>query len=540
MPLVAKLQDRVARLLGLDPARRASLLLAMLHRPRGDAAGYWLQLGIAATLATLGLALDSTAVVIGAMLIAPLMRPIVELAMGLATGSTPLLFGAGVRTVASVAVVVLASAALARALPFHEVTGELLARTAPTILDLFVAAACALAGAYAVVISSNDVTTTAAGTSIGISLVPPLCTAGYGVSIADQGMTRGAALLFTANVTGILVVATALFVCLGFGQVDIRSQEQTLDDDADIGTATRIGRLVSRRPTRLGVVARIVLPLALLGAVALPLVQAVKTMARRSSIRQHVATLVQQTGGVRVLQYALDQTARPMMLRVVVVGDPSEARTMEDRLRVELSALGEPRAAISVWAVPEASAVSALSARLDDVPAIVPPAPPPPPPPPPLASRVRAAWPAESGPLVSVWSVDGSPPTVRVIHLGAELGAAGRALLARVVTTDTPPEVEELALAPVERDPADPAGWLARVAGTLERAAELPEVSFCVTAPPPPRRRAREEPVEALARAVVARAADGHPNVTVTEAPAWTVVPQLGPCAAPPPDQRSR
>jgi uncharacterized hydrophobic protein (TIGR00271 family) len=189
--LIALLQNRAAGVLGLEPDRRTPLVRAMLHRPRGDAAGYWLQLVIAAALASLGLALDSTAVVIGAMLIAPLMRLIVELAMGLATGSTPLVFRTGVRAIASIIVVVAAAAAFSWMLPFHEVTAELLARTAPSILDLFVAAACALAGAYAVVIASSDVATTAAGTSIGISLVPPLCTAGYGLSTGDWDMAGG-------------------------------------------------------------------------------------------------------------------------------------------------------------------------------------------------------------------------------------------------------------------------------------------------------------------------------------------------------------
>src|SRR5690554_4983205 len=54
---LGQLQDRIARLLGLDPARRPEIVRTMLHRPSGDAAGYWLQLLIAAALATLGLAL---------------------------------------------------------------------------------------------------------------------------------------------------------------------------------------------------------------------------------------------------------------------------------------------------------------------------------------------------------------------------------------------------------------------------------------------------------------------------------------------------
>ena len=73
---------------------------------------------IAAVLATLGLALDSTAVVIGAMLIAPLMRPIVDLAMGLATGSAPLVLRAGFRSLASVLVVTLTAVACAAVLTY--------------------------------------------------------------------------------------------------------------------------------------------------------------------------------------------------------------------------------------------------------------------------------------------------------------------------------------------------------------------------------------------------------------------------------------
>ena len=80
--------------------------------------------------------------------------------LALATGATPLVFRTGVRIVSGVVVVVIASTAVALLLPFHEDTHELLARTAPTLLDLFVAAACALAGGYAVVISNSDVATT--------------------------------------------------------------------------------------------------------------------------------------------------------------------------------------------------------------------------------------------------------------------------------------------------------------------------------------------------------------------------------------------
>lgn len=528
---VARLQDRIATLLGLDPAKRTPLVRSMLHRPRGDSAGYWLQLVMSAALATLGLALDSTAVVIGAMLIAPLMRPIVELAMGLATGSTPLVFRTGLRAVLSIAIGVAASAVFTWLLPFHEVTPELLARTAPSILDLFVAAACALAGAYAVVIASNDVATTAAGTSIGISLVPPLCTAGYGISIQDWDMAIGAGLLFTANVTGIITVASALFVIVGFGQVNIREEEETLDEDANIGAATRIGRSVSRRGSRIGVTARVLLPIVLLGGIAYPLLKAVDEMSRRSSIRQRVASLMTTSNDERIVQYSLDQASRPIVLRVVVVGEPSGARAMEERLRDELAELGEPKAAVSVWAVPDARSVSALSARLDDVPAVLPT--PPSTPPPPLETRIRASWPAQNGGvLLAVWTSQGTPARVRISHLGPEIGAAGRELLAKAVAIDAPPVIEEHALAAVEIGTDGVVAWLPRAVALLARAREFPDVQYCITTPAKPARGVRPDPKDDLARLVIKSEATAYPNVTIADGDRWRIVPQLTPCTA--------
>lgn len=527
--LLARLQDRGATLLGLDPSKRTAIVHGMLHRPRGDSAGYWLQLLIAATLATLGLALDSTAVVIGAMLIAPLMRPIVELAMGLATGSAPLIFPTGLRAVASIVIVVGASALFSAALPFHEVTGELLGRTAPSILDLFVAAACALAGAYAVVISGNDVATTAAGTSIGISLVPPLCTVGYGISIGDWEMAAGAALLFTANVSGIITVAGAVFVLVGFGQVDIREQERSLDDDADVGAATRFGRVVSSRGRRVGALLRIAMPLLLLAAIAYPLIAAVDEMSTRSTVRQHVARLMTRSSGERIVQYSLDQAARPVVLRVVIVGDTSSARAFERKLRGELATLGETTAAVSVWAVSDATAVSALSARLDDVPAVVPS---PSPPPPSLEIRVRQQWPRTAGELISVWIGEGTPPHVRVVHLGSAMGPMARELFARAVDEAAPPLVEELALSPVEVDDTGLEGWLPRALAMLGRASELPNLQFCVATPPELKGRRATADVT-LARAVLARAASDTPNIQIIPGAVWALTLSKTPCTPP-------
>ncbi|MBA3818083.1 MAG: DUF389 domain-containing protein [Deltaproteobacteria bacterium] len=534
------MQDGIARQLGLGAEKRTVLLRTMLHRSTGDAAGYWLQLMIAAALATLGLALDSTAVVIGAMLIAPLMRPIMELAMGLATGSPPLVFRTGIRTVASILAVVLASATITWLLPFHEPTRELLARTAPSLLDLFVAGACAVAGAYAVITSSNDVAATAAGTSIGISLVPPLCTAGYGLSVRDWEMAQGAALLFTANVTGIITVAGVAFLLTGFGRVDVRGEERALDEDVDIGVATRVGRMLSRRASKgkLGMLPRIVLPFALLAAIAVPLQSAVGEMARRSAVRQRIGELLAHADQHRIVQYALDQTARPPALRVVLVGDPKGARALELHLRGQLAALGEPTAHVVVWAVPDAAAFSALTARLDDLPLEVPP-PAPAPQPPTLHARLEALWPAQAGPLVGTWISSGAPTRLRVTHLGQELGPAGRELLARSLTIDGErPEVEDHALLPLAAPIGEEARWLPAALQLIERTNDLASIYLCVSVPTIPTiptvQTKQAKPVvrteTVLARASVMSALTGRPNTTVEEGAEWSIAANLTPC----------
>ncbi len=529
-----RLQNQVARLLGLAPEDRTVVVRTMLHRPRGDAAGYWLQLLIAAALATLGLALDSTAVVIGAMLIAPLMRPIVELAMGLATGSAPLVFRTGLRSIASIVIVVLASAAFTWLLPFHEPTRELLARTAPSLLDLFVAGACALAGAYAVVMTSNEVATTAAGTSIGISLVPPLCTTGYGLSTGDWEMAQGAALLFTANVTGIITIAGLVFVLTGFGQVDVRAEERGLDTDEDIGAATRFGRMISRRASaRLGPLPRIVFPLALLGAISFPLQSAVGEMSRRSEVRKRVRELLATDDRHRIVQYSLDQTARPTALRVVVLGDATGARSFEQHLRTQLGALGERNVRVAVWAVPDASAFSALSARLDDIPIELTHPPLPEPPRPSLQARLAALWPPDAGAIVRTWVADGNPTRVRVTHLGQELGPVGRDLLARALAVDgSAPVVEEHALVPLMADIGDEARWLPESLQLIERVRDLGDIHVCLTTPRavPGRSKTRVRPETVLVRGTLERALEGRSNVTLFDGAQWSISASLTPC----------
>ncbi|MEO8548758.1 MAG: DUF389 domain-containing protein [Kofleriaceae bacterium] len=514
----------------------------MLEPTGRDTVGYWLQLLIAAMLATLGLALDSTAVVIGAMLIAPLMRPLVEVAMGLATGSAALTLRATVRTVVSIAVVVGMATAIARFLPFHTITRELEARTAPTLLDLFVAGACALAAGYATLRSDADIATTAAGTSIGISLVPPLCAVGYGLALGDPAVSRGAALLFTANLSGILAVAAAVFVAAGFGRVDIRAEEATIDEAGLArGLASRVGRAWSRLATaRLGAFARILPPLLLIALVSLPLSRAVEEIKHRNKISRTVSDLLAEAQR-KIVQYTVDQTASAVIVRVVIVGDAHAASELDGALRTRLLALGVAAPHISVWAVPDAAAMSALTRRIDEIP--------PPLEPEPVARTVhrytsevaklvRAAWPASgTGALVEVSLDLDRPDRVRVVHLGEPLGTSGLLLLAKALAPGAGDlEIEEDALRSIEAPAPDGARWLPVALSLVERARLVAGLHICVTVVEPPAKTKRGAPPTdaATIAAAVRTALAGATDVTIEDADHWSASVDVLPCTAGP------
>jgi uncharacterized hydrophobic protein (TIGR00271 family) len=242
-PQLAAFQDRLAALLGCTPEQRVDVVRDMLQRDPREATAYWLQLVVSVGIATLGLVLGSTAVVIGAMLIAPMMGPIVAMGMGLATGSPFLVLRSAGRVALSVGLAIFGAAAIVLLLPFNELNAEIAARTTPTVLDLITAGFCALAAVYAVMRRGSDTASTAAGTAIGISLVPPLGASGYGVGVLNGSIAAGAALLFLTNFVAIVLVGTVAFVMAGFNQVDVR----TLEAEAFAADDSPMARGLSQR-----------------------------------------------------------------------------------------------------------------------------------------------------------------------------------------------------------------------------------------------------------------------------------------------------
>lgn len=174
---------------------------------------------LATMIATFGLFINSSSVIIGAMLLAPLMQPIVSLSMGVLRQDATLELN-GAKTIAIGVFAVLATAAIiALFTPIERLTTEMVGRLSPTILDLFVAIVSGAAAAYAK--SNEKILGSLAGVAIAVALVPPIAVAGIGLGWADWHMFSMAFLLFITNLVGIVLAAAFTFVLLGFSPLHI-------------------------------------------------------------------------------------------------------------------------------------------------------------------------------------------------------------------------------------------------------------------------------------------------------------------------------
>ena len=174
---------------------------------------------LATMIATFGLFINSSSVIIGAMLLAPLMQPIVSLSMGVLRQDTTLEIN-GAKTIAIGVAAVLATAAIiALFTPIERLTTEMAGRLSPTILDLFVAIVSGAAAAYAK--SNEKILGSLAGVAIAVALVPPIAVAGIGLGWADWSMFSTAFLLFITNLVGIVLAAAFTFAMLGFSPLHL-------------------------------------------------------------------------------------------------------------------------------------------------------------------------------------------------------------------------------------------------------------------------------------------------------------------------------
>jgi uncharacterized hydrophobic protein (TIGR00271 family) len=197
----------------LSDEQRVAAYKAIRRAARPDI-DYFMMTGLAAGIAALGLLLDSPAVIIGAMLVAPLMAAIVGLGMGIVMGDLRLLRLAASATLRG-ALLAIGVGMLGGWLAFGSPpTAEILSRTHPTLLDLGVALLSGAAGAYA--LCREDVSAALPGVAIAAALVPPLATVGIGLSTGNLAVAGGALVLFLANLIAIAAASAIVFLLFRF------------------------------------------------------------------------------------------------------------------------------------------------------------------------------------------------------------------------------------------------------------------------------------------------------------------------------------
>lgn len=189
--------------------------LYQLLRENARSSSAFLTLMVLSTLlASVGLFANSAPVIIGAMILAPLMAPIISLSMGLLRQEVNLLITSSKTLLLGLFLSLAVAACASFIMPFERVTAEISARLSPSLLDLAVAVISGIAAAYAH--ARIEAAKSMAGVAIAVALVPPLAVTGIGLGWHDYHVAWGALLLFLTNLAGIVFAACLTFMALGF------------------------------------------------------------------------------------------------------------------------------------------------------------------------------------------------------------------------------------------------------------------------------------------------------------------------------------
>ena len=261
-------------------------------------------------IASIGLNMNSTAVVIGAMLISPLMGPILATGFGFATLNFTVVKSGILRLSLQITIAVLASALYFYISPVQAATSELLARTEPNIFDVFIAIFGGLAGIIGQTRKTLD--NVIPGVAIATALMPPLCTAGYGLANGNWQYFIGAGYLFFIN--AFFIFFAAFIVLKGVYSLPFHKQAEE----------------VNRRNQLIFLVIGLIM--------AIPSIYAGYDMTIKYSESNHMEQFIKndinQEGRRQVIDYSLDRTNK--LVDIVVIGAPvtsEEQAQLDDKLQ---------------------------------------------------------------------------------------------------------------------------------------------------------------------------------------------------------------
>ena len=268
---------------------------------------------MSAGIAILGLLLSSPAVVIGAMLLSPLMGPILGAGFALAVGDSLWLRESGKAIVLGTIISILFAGLVVTLSPLQTVTAEIAARTRPNLFDLLVALFSAMAGAYAMIRGRMG---TIVGVAIATALMPPLAVVGFGLATFNWAVFGGSLLLFFTNLMTIALTATAMAWLYGF-----RSY-------------------LSERQSQFQIAAMVVVFIAL----AIPLGLSLRQIAWEANVSRSANGYIKDQFGSRasVSQIEIDFDADPIVVNATVFTPNILAGAAEQSSRVLSRTLGQP------------------------------------------------------------------------------------------------------------------------------------------------------------------------------------------------------
>ena len=268
---------------------------------------------MSAGIAVLGLLLSSPAVVIGAMLISPLMGPIIGLGFGLALFDFAEIRRSLLSLALGVALAILFSALIVLISPLQEVTSEIAGRTRPNLFDLGVAIFSGLAGTYAMIRGRHGAIV---GVAIAVAVMPPLAVIGYGLATWNLAILGGSTYLFLTNLVAIGLSAAVLARLYGFGQ-RLSPRQSGLQWLLIVGT---------------------------LLAFAIPLGLALRQIAWETLVSREAREAVSERFGdnARISQLQVDFDARPIRVRAVVFTPALRDRAEAEASQALTQGIGRP------------------------------------------------------------------------------------------------------------------------------------------------------------------------------------------------------
>jgi uncharacterized hydrophobic protein (TIGR00271 family) len=332
--------------IGLDDDQKLEVYRNVARSASMRDATYWAEILFSAGIATMGLTLGSPAVIIGAMLISPLMGPIMAAGLALAAGDFILTVRSVTNIVVSSMVAIAFATLLVVLLPFREMTSEIAARTQPNTLDLVVALFSGAVGALATSKSLRGVATSIPGVAIAVALMPPLCVTGYGLGVLltveraqGIGILRGGALLFVTNLIAITFTSMLVFLALHVDAECVRAyiREWRRGDPGSAAIRRALDRLaVPKALATIGSLpARLVLLVVLVAAVFVPLKRSFDALSREIAQRHELNDIQREASEVWQERFA--------------AGSGGEARSFIDVLEAKRDADGRTALTMRVF-----------------------------------------------------------------------------------------------------------------------------------------------------------------------------------------------